>query len=167
MELVVVIVVIGILAALTIGGYNGIQTRARDSTRVSDMTNIGKAMEIYKSRNGSFPQRASAATSWAQSNTYPNDYITGLHGYGQPLNTLPVDPTNTSTYYYRYYVYAAGSNYCDPNLGSYYVLMVMRMESIPSGSRHPDSPGFACSNGTNGRDWGAEGAWAQGGFLNG
>ena len=39
-ELLIVIVVIGVLAAITIVAYNGIQSRARDSARVSDINAI-------------------------------------------------------------------------------------------------------------------------------
>lgn len=165
-EMVVVITIIGILAALTVGAYNGIQTRARDSTRVGDMRSIGKALELHRSRHGDFPARSSSATSWASSATYPNDYITGLHGPGLPLKNLPVDPKNNSTHYYQYYVYAKNTNGCDPDLGKYYVLIILRMESVPTGTSHPDSPGFKCAS----RDWGLEGggaAWVQGGYVNG
>ena len=51
-ELLIVIVVIAILAAITIVAYNGIQGRALDSTRLSDLATIRKALEAYKTVNG-------------------------------------------------------------------------------------------------------------------
>ncbi len=39
-ELLIVIVIIGILAALVIVAYNGIQARASDTKRVTDMQNV-------------------------------------------------------------------------------------------------------------------------------
>lgn len=42
MELLIVIVVIGILAAITIVAYNGIQNRAYDSTVQSDLSSMAK-----------------------------------------------------------------------------------------------------------------------------
>lgn len=51
-ELIIVIVVIGILAAITIVAYNGIQQRGRDAQRKSDLTAIAKAMSVYKIDNG-------------------------------------------------------------------------------------------------------------------
>lgn len=55
-ELLIVIVVIGILAAITIIAYNGIQTRARDAKRTADISSIQKAVELYKADNGFYPQ---------------------------------------------------------------------------------------------------------------
>lgn len=165
-ELATVIMVIAILAMISIGTYNGVQGRARDSSRVSDMKTIGKALEIHKSRNNDYPPRATGSTSWAYSSTYPTTYIEGLAGQGKPLNTLPKDPINTGDKYYAYYVYSAGDYECDINLGRFYVLVIPRMESVPAGSQHKDSPGFAC----NGRDWSLDwggAAWVQGGFVNG
>ena len=54
-ELLIVIVVIAILAAITIVAYNGIQNRARDAQRLSDITAIAKALESYKAQTGSYP----------------------------------------------------------------------------------------------------------------
>lgn len=54
-ELLIVIVVIGILAAITIVAYNGVQSRARDSKRQHDLSEITKALEIYYIDNGGYP----------------------------------------------------------------------------------------------------------------
>jgi type IV pilus assembly protein PilA len=47
-ELLIVIVVIGILAAITIVAYNGISNRARNSSIQSDLHNAASAMEVAK-----------------------------------------------------------------------------------------------------------------------
>lgn len=57
-ELLIVIVVIGILAAITIVAYSGIQSRARDMTRQSDIKNVQKLVEMYYAENGSYPKTA-------------------------------------------------------------------------------------------------------------
>ena len=54
-ELLIVIVIIGILAAITIVAYNGIQVRARDSARIAKVTSIAKAIELYNTDNGRYP----------------------------------------------------------------------------------------------------------------
>ena len=54
-ELLIVIVVIGILAAITIVAYNGIQQRARVTTLQSNLANLGKMTMLYNADNGSFP----------------------------------------------------------------------------------------------------------------
>jgi len=45
-ELLIVIVVIGILAAITIVAYSGIQARSRDAARKNDLAGAVKALEI-------------------------------------------------------------------------------------------------------------------------
>lgn len=45
-ELLIVIVVIAILAAITIVAYNGVQSRARDNIRKSDLAAITKLVEV-------------------------------------------------------------------------------------------------------------------------
>lgn len=50
-ELLIVIVVIGILAAITIVAYTGIQNSAHDAAVRSDLTNIAKKQEIFKIEN--------------------------------------------------------------------------------------------------------------------
>ena len=45
-ELLIVIVVIGILAAITIVAYNGVQTRARDAKRASDLSAVAKPLKL-------------------------------------------------------------------------------------------------------------------------
>lgn len=93
-ELLIVIVVIGILAAITIVAYNGVQQRARDVTRTSDIGGIQKALEMYRVDNSIYPS-------------------VGTDGVGYPLSTLstalvptyisriPNDP-NTSLMNYQY-----------------------------------------------------------------
>ena len=54
-ELLIVIVIIGILAALVIIGYSGIQNRAKDNTIQSDLRGIASKMELFKVDYGRYP----------------------------------------------------------------------------------------------------------------
>ena len=54
-ELLIVIVVIGVLAAISIVAYNGVTAKARDAQRAQDMKIIAKALEMYYVDNGEFP----------------------------------------------------------------------------------------------------------------
>lgn len=54
-ELLIVIVVIAILAAITIVAYNGIQNRANDSAIQNDLKNIAKQFELHKVDKGVYP----------------------------------------------------------------------------------------------------------------
>lgn len=60
-ELLIVIVVIGILAAITIAAYNGIQDRARAATVMSDLTNASQQLKLDQVDTGSYPATTSAA----------------------------------------------------------------------------------------------------------
>lgn len=54
-ELLIVIVVIGILAAIVIVAYRGIQDRAYDASVQNDLDNIAKKIRIYHVENGVYP----------------------------------------------------------------------------------------------------------------
>lgn len=51
-ELLIVIVVIAILAAITIVAYNGIQQRARDTKRKDDVAEVAKLVQMYNIDKG-------------------------------------------------------------------------------------------------------------------
>lgn len=61
-ELLIVIVVIGILAAISIVAYNNVQQKARDSQRAQDIRTIAKALEMYYTDYGEFPNSACGAS---------------------------------------------------------------------------------------------------------
>jgi prepilin-type N-terminal cleavage/methylation domain-containing protein len=54
-ELLIVIVVIGILAAITIVAYNGVQTRANNSAAQAAGETVAKKAEAYNAVNSSYP----------------------------------------------------------------------------------------------------------------
>jgi prepilin-type N-terminal cleavage/methylation domain-containing protein len=54
-ELLIVIAIIGILAAIVIVAYNGIQERARNASRQSDIQTARKIVEAYSVTNGNYP----------------------------------------------------------------------------------------------------------------
>ena len=54
-ELLIVIVVIGILAAITIVAYNGVQQRASNASRISAAKNIMSAIKAYKATYETYP----------------------------------------------------------------------------------------------------------------
>ena len=180
-ELLIVIVVIGILAAITIVAFNGVQGRARDSQRIQDMQSIVKALEIYKATNGSYPAAVGTANAsgWEVSHdgTVATNFLSALVTSGT-VSKVPLDPKNvgvvvstsslapswTSTNnLYFYHRYAAGNGGCDATKGNFYVLGVTRFDSVASGQSVSSSPGFSCP----GRNWAQEGAWVTGGYTNG
>lgn len=54
-ELLIVIVVIGILAAIVIVAFNGVQNKANTAAVQSDLKNFGKLASLYHAENGEFP----------------------------------------------------------------------------------------------------------------
>lgn len=64
-ELLIVIVVIGILAAITIVAYSGVQNRAKTSSGLSLTSSILKKAELYKTITSEY------ITSPAQFDSYP------------------------------------------------------------------------------------------------
>jgi len=67
-ELLIVIVVIAILAAITIVAYNGIQQRASYSRMRSDMASLNKAIQLYYADRGSYPVTPTTAGTYCSGN---------------------------------------------------------------------------------------------------
>lgn len=57
-ELLMVIVVIAILAAISVVAYTGIQQRARDADRRSDISILQKKLAIYYTEHNAYPNTA-------------------------------------------------------------------------------------------------------------
>lgn len=55
MELLIVIVVIAILAAISVVAYNGIQTRAKNTKTINAAAAWIKAIKLYEAEKGSWP----------------------------------------------------------------------------------------------------------------
>lgn len=169
-ELLIIIVVVAVLAAISIVVYNGIQGRARDAQRIQDMKTIQKALELYKTTHGSYPAAISTpnASSWELSTN--SSFLPALTV--DAVSSVPVDPKNyyaggnatksTNDWVYTYYRYPATANGADPRCGHYYVLGVTRFDTVPKGQNHPEDPGFS----TPGRAWSTVLAYATGRFEN-
>lgn len=54
-ELLIVIVVIAVLAAITVVAFSGIQQRALFSSYQSDIKLLDKAIKMYYAENGTYP----------------------------------------------------------------------------------------------------------------
>lgn len=62
-ELLIVIVVIGILAGLVITTYNGIQQKARNTERTTDLKTFQSQLEAYNANNGRYPTTTDLSTT--------------------------------------------------------------------------------------------------------
>jgi len=54
-EMLIVIVIIGILAAALVPRLQDVQARARDTKRKADLRSIDTALQVYKADNGQYP----------------------------------------------------------------------------------------------------------------
>jgi len=92
-ELLIVIVVIGILAAITIVAYNGIQARGKNSAAVATATTVVKKAELYNTEIGYYPLGMSALTGAASTASYN---VTDIVYVGTHTNSTP---TNAVVFY--------------------------------------------------------------------
>lgn len=69
-ELLIVIVVIAILAAISIVAYNGVQNRAKASTANAAADNVIKKAELYNTEESKYPENLEALTSADAGKTY-------------------------------------------------------------------------------------------------
>jgi len=78
-ELLIVIVVIGTLAAITIVAYNGIQTRTKNVSTQSAIAQVQKLVEAYAAQTGSYPSTGHLNNIYTDSNcTLGTDTSGGL-----------------------------------------------------------------------------------------
>jgi len=138
-ELLIVIVVIGILAAITIVVYDGIQQRGRDSQRRADFAALEKALRIYRLDNNGFPRCAASGAFIAGVDAATTCSLSTISAQLVPkyLSTLPQDPVNSGSSLYRYAVgFAKASGSCTltyaPTQDAY--LLGTKLESTTSGA---------------------------------
>jgi prepilin-type N-terminal cleavage/methylation domain-containing protein len=77
-ELLIVIVVIGILAALVITTYNGIQQKGRNTERTTDLKAVQGQLEAYYAQNGVYPASTQLGTTSATNVTFIQASMKGL-----------------------------------------------------------------------------------------
>lgn len=80
-ELLIVIVVIGILAAITIVAFNGVQNRAHETAIQSDLSNLAKQVRAYHAMEGRYPTSAGffSSTSGMNIKISKNSYDTSAY----------------------------------------------------------------------------------------
>lgn len=135
-ELLIVIVVIGILASVTIVAYNGIRGRARQASIESDITNVQELIEVYHAVNGTYPVTgATTLTGGSTSNTTYTDtncaYGTNKRADWVPglSQTLPQSDGNSGQGVGGY-----GGCYMYTSDGTSYILSAWNMLTSPQNS---------------------------------
>ncbi len=122
-ELLVVIVVIGILAAITIVSYTGITARANKSSAQTAANNVSSKAEVYATDGptGKYPATISALTGAASTTTYylpttgasyaaMGSGTTAVYGVGTNPASATAPSSNIGILYVICGVQAAGTN---------------------------------------------------------
>lgn len=142
-ELLIVIVVIGILAAIVIVAFNGVQQRARYAQHQSDIASVDKAIQLYYADTGSYPTISSAGGNTGSCATCLNNINGLVPKYIARLPSFPPGGTG-------YYVYIInGVNYK-------LVRLVGTAADLPAAEQSNPRPDTA----RPGRGWGT---WSPGG----
>ena len=96
-ELMIVVAIIGILAAIAIPLYANVQTRARIAKAQADTRTLASAISIYTAHMGSLPAAMSALTAQATN---------GLNQVAGPfMGSIPVPPPGGSPAWGASYTY--------------------------------------------------------------
>ncbi len=106
-ELLIVIVIIGILATLVIVTFTGIQQKARDSQRQTDIGALNSHIAAYYSETGTYP-----ALTMLQDDAWVTAHMKGLdsEALDDPKGTAGAGPAATaSATQYGYAATAAGA----------------------------------------------------------
>ena len=132
-EMLIVVVIIGILAAAILPKLQGAQGSARDTARKSDLSQLGTALVAYVNNRGEFPKGSNpkpAADSSkkdgddAGSKMVPASYIEKSLKDVVDLSALPIDPNRGNTFT------GVGKTTID---GGQYGYKIMKKNSIAGG----------------------------------
>ena len=136
-EMLIVVVIIGILAAAILPRLQGAQSSARDTARKSDLSQLGTALVAYVNNRGEFPKGTKSTTSegaaatpagkadaFADTTMVPASYIEKALKEVVDLSSLPVDPNRWNTF--------KGANGVDIDKGQY-GYAIMKKNSIDKG----------------------------------
>lgn len=110
-ELLIVIVVIGILAGLVVTTFTGIQQKARNTERQTDIKAIHGQVEAYYAQNGKYPTLANLNdATWRTANMkgLDEEALQDPKGAAQTLVDAPAANS---------YAYAVGPANCDNGAG--------------------------------------------------
>lgn len=130
-ELIIVVVIIGILAAALLPRLQGAQGSARDAARKSDISQLGSAIVSYQANRGYFPlagpdvTQEGAASSGAVKKVVPSSMLrTGLSTVVD-LSSMPADPLKANQF--------TGMDGTTNISGGQYSYIVMNKNSVPRG----------------------------------
>lgn len=114
-ELLVVMSIIGVLAAMAVGSFRTAQMRGRDATRKSDLKQIANALELFYADYGKYPSASNGKIAGCEYNPTLGTGTScdwGVHEFtdGKTVyfKVLPADPSENQSYTYQ--IVAGSSN---------------------------------------------------------
>ncbi len=119
-ELLIAITIIATISAVGFVSYSRSQVVARDAKRKQDLRAIQIAMEVYRAKNGLFPNSAPSAKSvLSNDSSVPSNWdnlfkVSVSDPAANYINKMPTDPINStsgSTLYVYGYNSTDGTNY--------------------------------------------------------
>ena len=109
-ELLIVIVVIGILAALVVTTFSGIQQKGRDKERQTDINAVHQQVEAYYAQEGKYPSLSQVNTASFRQASMKGLDAEALKDPKGTAQTLVAAPAANS---YAYAVLASDDTACD------------------------------------------------------
>lgn len=95
-ELMAAIAIIGILSSVALASLSGARERARDSKRVTALSEMGVALELYYNRCRVYPNPSSGVLTAGATGTGCSTT------FGTYMSSVPVDPLSSSGRKYDY-----------------------------------------------------------------
>lgn len=95
-ELLVVIVIIAILAAISIVAYTGIQRRADSAARSSEVAAWQRAFEVYRASEGGWPSSMTVGTTYCLGKGFPIGTGGVRRCVGYQTTAGPLESDNTT-----------------------------------------------------------------------
>lgn len=172
LEIIIAVAIIGVLAVVVVANTLQAKARTRDTTRIDDITNIAKAMQMYSTENFSYPRIDDHLGNCIGIGIGNNVPEVGIDELLLPyLGTVPKDPKQSITlargqcgqrgadknefYYYYDRTHRCSSRQAANNLkGRLSEIHIQRLEMLTYSSNLPqnlcpDNP--LGSTGTNGQ----------------
>lgn len=160
-ELLTVIAIIGLLATLVLVSIGRSSAKARDAKRISDITQIKKALETFRVTNGYYPTSTSNGCSDTPNTGWNNSVQCDRSGHWiGSVNTVPaplapyleqepVDPINKLLWPRgAYYYFSGGYGNVMPYPKSSWYMLIVSLEVYPNPSVESY---FNSSTATNGQ----------------
>ncbi|HEX8390519.1 MAG TPA: type II secretion system protein [Candidatus Saccharimonadales bacterium] len=117
-ELLIVIVIIGILATLVIVTFSGVQQKARDSERKTDINAIAGQLEAFYANKGYYPTITDVNdATWRTTNEFKIDTKAFVDPSTTAQTTLVNGVVGSEKKYY-YVAYSSGTTDCGTTAGT-------------------------------------------------